>query len=49
MLWAMRQSAKLNLFLGVRNLSDELLPPHLRYLADVLRAAADEPAVSRSR
>ncbi len=31
-LWAMRLSAKLNLFLGVRNLSDELLPPHLAYL-----------------
>ena len=31
-LWAMRLSAKLNLFLGVRNLSDELLPPHLTYL-----------------
>lgn len=32
-LWAMRQSAKLNLFLGVRNLSEEFLPEHLRYLA----------------
>lgn len=31
-LWAMRQSAKLNVFLGVRNLSDEFLPPHLKYL-----------------
>lgn len=31
-LWAMRTSAKLNLFLGVRNLSAELLPDHLRYL-----------------
>jgi putative photosynthetic complex assembly protein 2 len=31
-LWAMRQSAKLNLFLGVRNLSEEFLPEHLRYL-----------------
>jgi putative photosynthetic complex assembly protein 2 len=30
--WAMRQSAKLNLFLGVRNLSEEFLPLHLRYL-----------------
>ena len=29
--WAMRQSAKLNLFLGVRNLSEEFLPPRLRY------------------
>lgn len=32
-LWAMRLSAKLNLFLGVRNLGIEYLPPHLRYLA----------------
>jgi len=31
-LWAMRQSAKLNVFLGVRNLSEEFLPDHLRYL-----------------
>ena len=31
-LWAMRQSAKLNVFLGVRNLSEEFLPEHLRYL-----------------
>ena len=28
-LWLMRLSAKLNLFLGVRNLNDEFLPPHL--------------------
>jgi putative photosynthetic complex assembly protein 2 len=32
LLWAMRQSAKLNLFLGVLNLSDELLPERLGYL-----------------
>jgi putative photosynthetic complex assembly protein 2 len=32
-LWVMRQSAKLNLFLGVRNLSEDFLPGHLRYLA----------------
>jgi putative photosynthetic complex assembly protein 2 len=31
-LWAMRTSAKLNLFLGVRNLSEEFLPEHLQYL-----------------
>jgi putative photosynthetic complex assembly protein 2 len=31
-LWTMRQSAKLNLFLGVRNLSEEFLPDHLRYM-----------------
>ena len=28
----MRQSAKLNVFLGVRNLSEEFLPQHLHYL-----------------
>ena len=31
-LWSMRLSAKLNLFLGVRNLSENFLPHHLRYL-----------------
>ena len=31
-LWIMRTSAKLNLFLGVRNLSEEFLPTHLAYL-----------------
>lgn len=31
-LWCMRQSAKLNLFLGVRNLSEGFLPEHLNYL-----------------
>jgi putative photosynthetic complex assembly protein 2 len=28
----MRQSAKLNVFLGVRNLNEQFLPPHLAYL-----------------
>jgi len=32
LLWGMRQSAKLNLFLGVRNLGEQFLPPHLGYL-----------------
>jgi putative photosynthetic complex assembly protein 2 len=31
-LWAMRQSAKLNVFLGVRNLGENFLPTHLQYL-----------------
>ena len=31
-LWVMRTSAKLNLFFGVRNLSEEFLPAHLSYL-----------------
>jgi putative photosynthetic complex assembly protein 2 len=36
-LWVMRTSAKLNLFLGVRNLSEEFLPPHLTYLQSFFR------------
>jgi putative photosynthetic complex assembly protein 2 len=35
-LWGMRQSAKLNLFLGVRNLNDEWLPDHLAFLKPYL-------------
>lgn len=38
-LWAMRQSAKLNIFLGVRNLSEEFLPAHLAYLKSYFRRA----------
>jgi putative photosynthetic complex assembly protein 2 len=36
-LWCMRQSAKLNFFLGVRNLNDQFLPAHLAYLASYFR------------
>jgi putative photosynthetic complex assembly protein 2 len=36
-LWVMRQSAKLNLFLGVRNMSESLLPPHLAYIGSYFR------------
>jgi putative photosynthetic complex assembly protein 2 len=32
MLWGMRISAKLNLFFGVRNTGEVMLPPHLKYL-----------------
>jgi putative photosynthetic complex assembly protein 2 len=32
-LWWMRLSAKLNVFFGVRNLTEELLPSHLYYLS----------------
>ena len=39
-LWSMRTSAKLNLFLGVRNLSEEFLPPHLAYLSSFFRRRA---------
>ena len=38
--WIMRTSAKLNLFLGVRNLSEEFLPAHLKYLASFFRRRA---------
>jgi putative photosynthetic complex assembly protein 2 len=36
-LWAMRQSAKLNIFLGVRNLAESFLPDHLRYMQSYFR------------
>ena len=36
-LWIMRLSAKLNVFVGVRNLSEEFIPPHLRYLTSYFR------------
>ncbi len=37
LLWAMHVSAKLNVFLGVRNLNEEFFPDHLRYLVSFLR------------
>jgi putative photosynthetic complex assembly protein 2 len=39
-LWLLRISAKLNIFLGVRNLSIELLPAHLKYLGSYFRRRA---------
>ena len=42
-LWIMRLSAKLNVFLGVRNLSIDFIPPHLRYLTTYFRRAALNP------
>jgi putative photosynthetic complex assembly protein 2 len=35
-LWWMHQSAKLNVFLGVRNLNEEFLPEHLQFLKSFL-------------
>lgn len=35
-LWWMHQSAKLNVFLGVRNLNEEFLPEHLEFLKGFL-------------
>jgi putative photosynthetic complex assembly protein 2 len=37
LLWVMRLSAKFNLFLGVRNVGEEFLPPHLLYLGSYFR------------
>ena len=39
-LWWMRWSAKLNIFLGVRNLHREFWPPHLQYLGSYVREAS---------
>lgn len=36
-LWVMRLSTKLNVFLGVPNLSEEFLPDHLKYIASFFR------------
>jgi putative photosynthetic complex assembly protein 2 len=37
LLWVMRLSAKLNLYLGVRNWGEAFLPPHLVYMASYFR------------
>lgn len=42
-LWVMRQSAKLNLFLGVRNLYESFLPAHLKYLHTYFARKAMNP------
>lgn len=42
-LWVMRLSTKLNVFLGVRNLGENFLPDHLRYLATYFRRARMNP------
>ena len=42
-LWTMRQSAKLNVFLGVRNLNEGFLPPHLKYLQTYFSRRAMNP------
>jgi putative photosynthetic complex assembly protein 2 len=36
-LWAMRESSKLNVFAGVLNLNEQFLPVHLRYLSSYMR------------
>ena len=42
-LWVMRQSAKLNVFLGVRNLNEGFLPPHLKYLQTYFKRSGMNP------
>ena len=42
-LWTMRQSAKLNVFLGVRNLNETFLPAHLKYLQTYFRRSGMNP------
>jgi putative photosynthetic complex assembly protein 2 len=42
-LWAMRQSAKLNVYFGVRNLNEEFLPRHLQYLHTYFTRRAINP------
>jgi putative photosynthetic complex assembly protein 2 len=42
-LWVMRLSAKLNIFLGVRNFGEALLPHHLHYLTSYFRRARMNP------
>ncbi|MFK7885460.1 MAG: putative photosynthetic complex assembly protein PuhE [Gammaproteobacteria bacterium] len=42
-LWAMRWSAKLNIFLGVRNLHMDLLPTRLQYLSSFVARASMNP------
>ena len=42
-LWAMRLSAKLNIFFGVRNLTEEFLPEQISYLKTYFKKEADEP------
>lgn len=47
-LWVMHESARINVFLGVRNLSEEFLPAHLRYLSSFLRRRRMNPLLPLS-
>lgn len=47
-LWALRTSAKLNLFLGVRNTGSEFLPPHLAYLTSLFGPPRINPLMPMS-
>lgn len=48
LLWLMRSSAKLNLFLGVRNLGEAFLPPHLHHLLRFMRQRRMNPLLPLS-
>lgn len=39
-LWVMRLSAKINVYLGVPNITEAFLPPHLKYLKSYFRTRA---------
>jgi len=43
LLWGMQLSAKLNVFLGVRNLSEEFLPAHMQHLRSFLKRRSMNP------
>jgi putative photosynthetic complex assembly protein 2 len=43
LLWVMRLSAKLNLFIGVRNFGEEFLPPHLSHLPSYFKRRGFNP------
>lgn len=47
-LWVMRLSAKLNVFLGVRNLNEQFLPEHLRYIGSYFRQRSGNPLFAGS-
>ena len=47
-LWIMRLSAKLNVFLGVRNLTEQFVPDHLRYMLSYFRKARMNPLMPLS-
>lgn len=48
LLWLMRSSAKLNLFLGVRNLGEAFLPEHLQHLIRFMRQRRMNPLLPLS-
>ncbi len=47
-LWAMRLSTKLNIFLGVKNLTEEFIPEHLQYLRSFFRQGKANPLLPTS-